>query len=345
MAAYLLLLGRGRNGRRVVAQRPSDPLDSLTDEEVVSRYRLNKRGIQKLVQLIGGGLERPTKRSKALTPLQQVLTALRFFATGTFQSAIGDLHGISQPAASRAISAVAAAIAASDDPELAVSFPHDPVDVRRTQQEFFRVAGFPRVLGCLDGTMVPILAPHDDEYLYVCRKGYHAINVQAVCDARLLFTNVVCQFPGSTHDSFVWRQSGLGTAFESGDMPSGFILGDSAYVLRPWLMTPKLHVASTADAAYNAAHMKTRNLIERAFGVLKSRFRCLHKSGGCLMYSPEASANIILACCRLHNFCIREGMPDVEVDACVNNCQDVPLGEYPADGVQCRERLINERFA
>ncbi|XP_023932344.1 putative nuclease HARBI1 [Lingula anatina] len=257
MAAYLLLVGRGRNGRRVVAQRRSDPLDSLTDEEVVSRYRLNRRGIQKLVQLIGGGLERPTKRSKALTPLQQVLTALRFFATGTFQSAIGDLHGISQPAASRAISAVAAAIAASDDPELAVSFPHDPVDVRRTQQELFRVAGFPRVLGCLDGTMVPILAPHDDEYLYVCRKGYHAINVQAVCDARLLFTNVVCQFPGSTHDSFIWRQSGLGTAFESGDMPSGFILGDSAYVLRPWLMTPKLHVASTADAAYNAAHMKT----------------------------------------------------------------------------------------
>jgi len=59
-----------------------------------------------------------------------------------------------------------------------------------------------------------------------------------------------------------------------------------------------------AELAYNAAHMKTRNIIERCFGVLKSRFRCLDKSGGTLLYSAEKTCKIVVAAAVLHNFCI-----------------------------------------
>ncbi|WAR13877.1 hypothetical protein MAR_003982 [Mya arenaria] len=31
--------------------------------------------------------------------------------------------------------------------------------------------GVSRVLGAVDGTLVPIIAPHDNEEVYVCRKG------------------------------------------------------------------------------------------------------------------------------------------------------------------------------
>ena len=56
-------------------------------------------------------------------------------------------------------------------------------NVNKTKADFYDVAGFPNVLGAVDGTHIPIQAPHEDEASYVNRKHYHSINVQAVCDA------------------------------------------------------------------------------------------------------------------------------------------------------------------
>ena len=45
-------------------------------------------------------------------------------------------------------------------------------------EKFYLMAGFPGVLGCIDGTHVKIIAPTDLEGMYVNRKNYHSINVQ-----------------------------------------------------------------------------------------------------------------------------------------------------------------------
>ena len=47
---------------------------------------------------------------------------------------------------------------------------------------FFTIAALPNVIGAIDGTLIPIIAPKDNEADFVCRKGFHAINVQAVAD-------------------------------------------------------------------------------------------------------------------------------------------------------------------
>jgi len=82
------------------------------------------------------------------------------------------------------------------------------------------------------------------------------------------------------------------------------ILGDSGYPLESWLVTPIRAAATPYEEAYNMAHSRTRTVIERCFGVLKSRFRCLDKSGGTLLYTPKKSCQIIIACCVLHNYCL-----------------------------------------
>lgn len=48
----------------------------------------------------------------------------------------------------------------------------------------------------------------------------------------------------------------------------GWLLGDSGYPFRPWLMTPFLTPQAGQQEKYNASHIKTRNCVERAFGVL-----------------------------------------------------------------------------
>ena len=69
--------------------------------------------------------------------------------------------------------------------------------------DFYQKAGFPRVIGTIDGCLIPIRGPDRDEHLYVCHKGFHAINVMAVCNAQLSFTHFVCRWHGSVHDSTV----------------------------------------------------------------------------------------------------------------------------------------------
>lgn len=85
--------------------------------------------------------------------------------------------------------------------------------------------------------------------------------------------------------------------------------GDSGYPLEPYLLTPLLHPRTHQEISYNSRHTKTRVTVERCFGILKSRFRCLHKSGGSLQYVPEKCAKITAACLYLHNLCVKQRLP------------------------------------
>ncbi|KAH3825513.1 hypothetical protein DPMN_127390 [Dreissena polymorpha] len=55
---------------------------------------------------------------------------------------------------------------------------NDPAAV--TKREFYRKCSLPNIVGAIDGTLVPIVAPTENEEVYVCRKGFHALNCQAV---------------------------------------------------------------------------------------------------------------------------------------------------------------------
>ncbi|WAQ96392.1 HARB1-like protein [Mya arenaria] len=115
------------------------------------------------------------------------------------------------------------------------------------------------------------------------------------------------------------------------------------------LVRPK----NALERRYNIAHKRTRCVIERTFGVRKSRFRCHNKSGCHLMYTPVKCVNIICATVVLHNICVTRGipMPD-EPDVPDNNegddenrDDDDEHGQCVLSGRQTRDRLIRETVA
>ncbi|KAJ1137867.1 hypothetical protein NDU88_004263 [Pleurodeles waltl] len=92
------------------------------------------------------------------------------------------------------------------------------------------------------------------------------------------------------------------------------IIGDSGYPNLSWLLTPVRNPRTRAEDRYNEAHGQTRRVIERTFGLLQARFRCLHMTGGSLYYSPKKVCQIIVACCMLHNLALQQQVPFLQED-------------------------------
>ena len=124
------------------------------------------------------------------------------------------------------------------------------------------------------------------------------------------------------------------------------------FALSPSLLTPVLHPTNQAEERYNSAHKRTRQVIERAFGVSKMRFRCLHRSGGDLMYEPVKCCRIIVACFMLHNICTEHNLPiddegqerDENDDGDNENDNNVVVRRANEGGIQVRRQLIHARF-
>lgn len=137
--------------------------------------------------------------------------------------------------------------------------------------------------GCVeavDGIAISIMKPPDNfvPRNYYCRKGMHAVPVQAVVDSRYRFLYISGRCSGSTHNAVAFDVSDLGRRLHKGDMSSNFWLaGDAAYsctnaLITPW---PKSYLSGEngvyADASnfYQSSH---RIHVEQAFGILVMRW-------------------------------------------------------------------------
>ena len=155
-------------------------LNGLTENELRQRYRFGKESIDYIVDLLKDDLSRWSCKSTDLTVEQKVLIALRFYASGSFLQVIGDTLGFDKSTVSRAIEDVTNALL--EKKNQFVKWPSDRATQNKVKCGFYEYAHFPNVIGCIDCTHVRIQAPSEDEGSFVNRKGYHSVNVQAVCD-------------------------------------------------------------------------------------------------------------------------------------------------------------------
>ena len=243
---------RGGQHRPRIYRDRRDVLNEYDDTELVKRYRLDRAGIIFVTNLVRERLRRPTLRNKALSPELKVVITLRYLVTGKMQLCIADDLGISQPTISRVISETLEAL--SDNAVLSqfIRFPVTREETERNKESFREIAGFPEVIGVIDGTHVRILGPKEHEGEYVNRKMQHSINVQLAFDANYRIIDVVARWPGSVHDARILSTSGVNTIFENGIVPAGcHLLGDYGYPSKKWLLTPYLRQQLGAQTSYN----------------------------------------------------------------------------------------------
>lgn len=164
-----------------------------------------------------------------------------------------------------------------------------------------------------------------------------------MCDHKCRFLHCYAGNVGSVHDQRVFRLSEVADYIESDDKfpRNSHLVGDSAYVLHEHLLVPYRdngHL-TRRQKNYNFCHSSTRIAIERAFGLLKGRFRSLLTVLD--MERVDLIPDFILACCALHNICLLNkdelGQEGHEVVVEVNDAPEHPLAQR-VDNVARRKR-------
>ncbi|XP_067648040.1 putative nuclease HARBI1 [Eurosta solidaginis] len=196
-----------------------------------------------------------------------------------------------------------------------IKFPKEEEQKEAAAREFEKIAGFPNVLGCIDGTYITARKPKGKiRSTYTKRHDSVSITLQGICDANLRFLDVYTGIPSKIHDSRVLKLSFIGSELPNACAPKYHLLGDSAYPLRGYLLTPFRDYGNMCktEKKYNLKFCQTRVKIENTFGVLKSRFRQLMRLD---FHNVETMAKFIIACCTLHNIYIaRNDSCDIDID-------------------------------
>lgn len=205
------------------------------------------------------------------------------------------------------------------------------VEIPACKQRFYSWAKLPNVIGAIDGTDIEIKAPHEDAQAYNNRKKRTTMILQAVCDSDRRFTDCFTGYPGSVGDVRVLRNSDLYGAilqnYRHFFPNEEYIIGDKIYPVLTWLIPAIKDTGVMTDAQknFNKVLASTRQVIERAFALLKGRWRRLKYLD---MNRIDMLSYVIIACCVLHNICldhlehynededfVQEGLPHVNLRA------------------------------
>lgn len=224
-------------------------------------------------------------------------------------------------------------------------------DLPSLGNEFARLAGsavFNKVVGSIDGCHVRLKPPSTDSLCYLNRKLFHSIQFQAICDHKGKFLDVFAGFPGSVHDARVLKHSPI--YYQRLYPPPGWcIVGDGGYpcLSQPIkLMTPYRHPLHTPiQQAFNHHLSKARCVVERAFGVLKTRWRSIFLKA--LEIDPLYAPEVVACCTVLHNICLNNGdiMDPDETDDSVDEDEAVVEAVDAVCGAEDRDRMATMCYA
>ncbi|KAG5869035.1 hypothetical protein JTB14_025924 [Gonioctena quinquepunctata] len=173
---------------------------------------------------------------------------------------------------------------------------------------FRRIGGYPGVVGAVNCCNIEFKPRNEQQDSYINKNSKHSIKLQGIVTSNKIFTNINVGFPGSAHDSRVLKNSNLYVDIMTNNKLKKYfklvefhLVGDKAYPLLSWLMTPYKNNSNLtmAQIKHYKSPSRCRVCVENTFGILKSRWRILHFIN---VKSVEKAVRVIVACCVLQNF-------------------------------------------
>ena len=289
-----------------------------------ANFRIGKDTFDYLCETVYNYVVKDETQLRETIPVaKRVAISLWWLAHGGSYHVVGQRFGISSSIVGRITKDFVGALVHLRDNF--ISWPKTENECRSAIRSFQDLSSLPNVLAAVDGTHVKIIAPENSAVDFFNRKQQYSIACQGVCDGKLKFLSMSAGYPGSVHDSRMLRNSWLFAAANNGEILNTpvfplnrnlainpYLVGDAAYPLSKWLMKPFPYSRnlSAQQEAFNLTLSQARVSIERAFGVLKGRWRILLDK---VCLEPSLVADVVVACTVLHNMCQDRNEPEENV--------------------------------
>jgi hypothetical protein len=294
---------------------------ALLDSKWKQYYRMPYTTYLELVEELRPWMERQNTRFRAAIPIKKAVAMVLYrLAKGHAPRDVADRFGVGTTTVHEYTHLMCSILA--DHTKLLRKYITVPSGSRlqRIIAKFKDLTAIDNFAGAIDGSHIKLHRKPANKYYpaeYWSRHDFHSVLLQGVCDSDKLFWDVCVRCPGGTHDAAHLRESDLWGSLRAheilqepvinvgGRNITPFIVGDSAYPLSAFMLKAYNNRAtgSAEQNMFDKHVRKGRVKIENAFGILKNRFQILRN----LNVAVDKAADVIVACCVLHNICILAG--------------------------------------
>ncbi|KAM0951876.1 putative harbinger transposase-derived nuclease domain-containing protein [Dioscorea sansibarensis] len=333
-----------------------------TDEDEAFKYffRVSKKTFDYICSLVREDLvSRPPSgliniEGRLLSVEKQVAIAMRRLASGESQVSVGAAFGVGQSTVSQVTWRFIESMEERARHHLNWPDSDRMEQIKTNLETTFRL---PNCCGAIDATHIIMTLPAVESSDDWCdQESNYSMFLQVIVDHELRFLDIVTGWPGSMTISRLLKCSGFYKLCESGGRLNGsvklssegkeireFIVGDTAYPLLSWLMTPyEGKLLSPTMTNFNEKHKAARLLAGRALAQLKGSWRILHK----VMWRPDKHKlpSIILVCCLLHNIII-DNCNELRADVVLSDHHDAGYKEQSCQQMDSAGQTMRENLA
>lgn len=288
----------------------------VSDKYYMLLFRMPQAAFEHLYDLYGYRMAKQDTNYRSSIPgKKRMAIFLTYLAHGHKQEQLRLLYDVSQSVVSKIIrQGLLVFLEFMVAAEITVPVGQELLGV---EAGFRSLAGMRGCIGAVDGSFFHINQPSGWGEAYWCYKHIYAILLLAIVDANMVFRWIHAGGPGSVGDASVWNKSDykqhlLGGAFDlpqphvmHGTSIQSYVVADTAFALHSRVIKCFDIAQLASEKALNAAVIRTRRIVENAFGFLKGRWNiCVFNR----ISDAEEARDVCMVCCALHNFCQRHSL-------------------------------------